>query len=114
MQPQQTYQPIQPSQSTVGAIHNLETKNNEKHTRFLNSVGGANKAFRIVCTVIKPDDGIVELEKKLTQANQRSDMNVISMSLTKRLDLARRSLEKMNFKGLSMRTTDYRETVLLH
>jgi hypothetical protein len=41
-------------------------------------------------------------------------MNVNSVGRTKKLGLALRSLEEVGSKGLSMRTADYRKTMLLH
>lgn len=69
-----------------------------------------DKAFRNLCTIIKPDGIVVALEKKLTQADQGSDMNLISVGLTRKLGLVLRSLEEVGVKkGLSMSTVDDRE-----
>ena len=41
-------------------------------------------------------------------------MNVLSMGLVRRLELQFRSQGEVGFKGLSMRTADHRETVLVY
>jgi hypothetical protein len=69
MQPQQNHLPTQSSQSTIGAVYSIGVQDSEKHTKFSSSVGGVDKAFRILCIIIKPDGSVVVLEKKLTQAD---------------------------------------------
>ena len=49
-----------------------------------------------------------------TQADQRSDMNVISTSLAKLLLVLFRPVLEIRFLGLSMETVDRRDTLLLH
>ncbi len=84
----------------------------QRHTHFLSTMIGVDKAFRIACIIIKPNGVTVVLERKTTQADQGSDMNVISYSLSRRLELELHPLEEIGFKGLSMRTADMRETLL--
>ena len=51
---------------------------------------------------------MVALEKKLTQADQGSDVNSISVGLTRKLGLVLRSLEEVGVKkGLSMSYTGF-------
>ena len=85
-----------------------------RHTGLLITLVEVDKAFRIQCTIYKPDGTVVVLEQKLTQADQGSEMNVISAGLVRFLGLHLHSLEEVGFKGLSMRTADHRETVLQH
>lgn len=75
---------------------------------------GIEKAFRVDCTVFKPDGTTATIDKEHTQADQGSDMNVISAGLARRLSLQLNPLDEVGFKGLSMRTADHRETVLLY
>ncbi len=130
MMPQQTFQPIpmtgayqnnpnlapgQSQQSTsissfnVGAATAVEA---EKETRFLSTLVGVDKAFRVPATVRKPDGVEVKIDKRQTQADQGSDMNVISTGMVRFLGLTTHSLSEIGFKGLSMRTADHRDTIL--
>lgn len=84
----------------------------ERHTRFLSSLVGVDKAFRVPSIVRKPDGSEIKVEKRQTQADQGSDMNVISIGMVRSLGLATHSLAEIGFKGLSMRTADQRDTVL--
>jgi len=73
---------------------------------------GKDKAFRIPCSVQKPDRSTIHLDKSYVQADQGSDMNMISTGLVKYLCLQSHSLGEIGFAELSMRTADHRETVL--
>jgi hypothetical protein len=86
----------------------------EKHTRFLSMIIGKDKAFRIPCTIKKADGADIRLEKSYVQADQGSDMNVISTGLVHQIGLDMYSLSKIGFRGLTMRTADHRETLLEH
>lgn len=46
------------------------------------------------------------------QADQGSDLNVISMRLTQKLNLELLSLYYIGFRGLIMRTADHKDTLL--
>lgn len=48
------------------------------------------------------------------QADQGSDMNVISTAMAKQLGLPFQSLSDVGFAGLTMKTADHRETLLHH
>ena len=104
-------QPGQPFEEVLSVTTNSITEQ-DKHTRFLGSMASMDKAFRISCKVIKPDNTEVLLEKRYTQADQGSDMNVISAGLVRYLGLKLHPLEEVGFKGLSMRTADHRESSL--
>ena len=86
----------------------------EKHTRFISNMLGVDKAFRVPCVIVTPDGSTVPLDKRYVQANQGSDMNVLSTGLAKKLNLTLRPLSEVGFQGLSMRTADHRETLLYH
>ncbi len=87
---------------------------NKRHTRFLSAIIGLDKAFRLPCSIVKPDGTQIELDKKFTQADQGSDINVLSARLVRHLVLDLYPLSEVGFKGLSIRTADHRETILHH
>ena len=83
------------------------------NTRFLSSLVGFDKAFRIPASVrVEGQPELLELDKSQVQADQGSDMNVILTAMVKRLSLEMHSLEEVGFAGLTMRTADLRETLL--
>lgn len=84
----------------------------ERHIQFLSAMIELDKAFWIPCLVVKPNVETVELDKKFTQADQRSDMNVVSTALACHLGLDFHALSEVGFKRLSMRTADNQKTVL--
>ncbi len=86
----------------------------EKHTWFLSMIIDKNKIFRISCFIKKTDETEIHLEKSYVQANQESDMNVISTDLIRQLNLNMHSLLKIEFWNLTMRTADHRKTLLKH
>ena len=81
------------------------------HTRFLSSLKGMAKVFRIECTV-QTNGESVTLGKATTQADQGSEMNVISEPLREQLGIPRKKLSDIGFHGLTMRTADFRDTPL--
>ena len=95
-------------------VSSTSASDNEKHTRFISNLLGVDKAFRVPCTIHMQDGSEVQLNKQYVQADQGSDMNVISSGLAKRLSLTLRPLAEVGFEGLSMRTADHRETLLHH
>lgn len=131
MMPPQTYQPMMSggvqgpqtdlnqgpsftSQQSSGTVSRITPAQAERHTRFLSAMIGIEKAFRVDCIAHKPDGTTAAISKEHTQADQGSDMNVISAGLVRHLSLQLNPLDEVGFKGLSMRTADHRETVLLH
>ena len=84
------------------------------HTQFVSKVENKDKAWRFHCTIITPDGKAVKLERTTTQADQGSDINVISPALVDHLGLAKQPLSDIGFNGLAMRTADGRETILHH
>ena len=85
----------------------------DSHTRFLQTLAGTEKAFRISGTA-RVGDTETGLLKQNTQADQGSDMNVMSTPLVQQLQLSLRSLAEVGFMGLCMETADHRETMLQH
>ena len=82
------------------------------HTQFFQTLKGTDKAFRIECSVLSGSGISVILGKAVIQADQGSDMNIISEQLLRQLELPLNSLENINFGGLTMRTADHRDTPL--
>ena len=130
-QPQQFQQPQQPqtgmgagtsatgagpttmragSSATEAQVNAIEAQP-DGHTKFLSTMVGAEKAFRIPGTVRA---GRVEtkLDKREIQADQGSDMNVMSPPMVRKLKLTPRPLSDIGFKGLTMQTADHHESLL--
>jgi hypothetical protein len=65
---------------------------------------------------MKSGGKIVEtlLDRSQTQADQRSDLNLISSRLARSLGLELHSLTKARYQGLAMRTADQNDTPLTH
>lgn len=83
----------------------------DKHTQIVSSLPKSEKAFRIPC-IIRLNNQLIGLERHQTQADQGSDLNVISMGLVQKLNLELLSLDLVRFRGLSMRTADHKDTPL--
>lgn len=113
--PQPTGPNTQQSQGTVATVNvkSVGTGDGDAHTRFLSTMVGMEKAFRIPCTIRVAEKEIV-LDKSHTQADQGSDMNVISIAMVRRLGLQMHDLSAIGFYGLTMQTADHNETVLQH
>lgn len=82
------------------------------NTRFLHLLENQDKAFRIECDIRGPDGIETHLGKATTQADQGSEMNVISRSLMDYLHLVPHPLSVIGFEGLTMHTADHRDTLL--
>lgn len=73
----------------------------------------AEKAFRIPCCIW--NNGVeTVLPRSQTQADQVSDLNVISTGLATKLGLQLQSLDLVGFRELTMRTADHKDTQLHH
>lgn len=83
----------------------------DKHTQIVSSLPKSEKAFRIPC-VIRLNNQLIGLEQYQTQADQGSDLNVISMGLAQKLNLELLSLDLVGFRELTMRTADHKDTPL--
>jgi hypothetical protein len=82
-------------------------------TRLVTSTLQSEKAFRIPCT-IRLGAMEVPISRGEVQADQGSDMNVISMGMVRKLSLEMFSLDTIGFRGLTMRTADHTEHPLLY
>ena len=92
------------SQSTVAAQP-------DAHTRRLSTMAGIEKAYHIPGEA-KIDGVLKPIEKKNVNADQGSEMNVISPPMVKQLGLTLKPLSEVGFVGLCMETADHRETLL--
>ena len=84
----------------------------DSQTRILQNLQGVEKAFRIPCTVKAGDGREIPLGRGVTQADQGSEMNVISEALRAQLQLPKNPLASVGFEGLTMHTADHRDTPL--
>ena len=115
---QPIHQPIQQSQpaSNTGVtsinVSSLDAHNTDAHTRFLSTLVGMEKAFRIPCTIRHSSGQEITLEKHQTHADQGSEMNVISSAMATKLGLQFYDLASVGFQGLSMETADHNDTML--
>ena len=106
-------QTVQGASAVVSSLHAGNSfPEPERFTRHLTSLVGKDKAFRVPATAKKPDGTEVKLEKRDNQADQGSEMNVISLGMTRHLSLVLHPLAEIGFQGLSMRTADSRDIVL--
>ena len=103
------------TQTQAESVSTIEVNGN---TRFLSTLIGYNKAFRIPCSVRLTDNSNttkeISLNKSQVQADQGSDINVMSTALAKQLRLELHPLSSIGFAGMTMRTADNRETMLYH
>lgn len=83
----------------------------DERVEFLRELTKLEKAFRLPATVILGTVRVM-LEKGYTQADQGSEMNVISPGMVRKLGLVRRSLGDIGLAGLTMETADHKETRL--
>lgn len=85
----------------------------DAHTKFLQHVREEDCAFRIPVTISTPKGPLV-LPEKDTQADQGSDLVVASRSLARQTGLEMKSLSKIGFGGMSMKTAEHRRIPLEH
>ena len=83
----------------------------DAHTRFLSTLMSMKKIYEISDSIITKNDQI-DLSKKINQANQRSEMNVITSNLVRKLILNVMSLSQLEFQRMTMMTTNHKETNL--
>ena len=102
----------QSSQSTLGA--SAVQAQPDAHTRFLSAMAGKEKAFRILATVKADGSDEHALEKRETQVDQGSEMNVVNSAMVTKIKTKLRPLSEVGFKGLTMQTADSFETALEH
>ena len=111
---QNLYDPASAPFGDIGTVSSSQIVAPDMHTRFLGTLAGMEKAFRLPCSVTRRDGVEEHLDKSIVQADQGSDMNVMSMGLARKLMLDLRPLAEVGFKGLSMRVADSRESPLHH
>ena len=75
---------------------------------------GADKAFQIPYSVHIEGSSEIVLNHSQVQADQGSNMNIILTAMARQLRLQFHSLSDVGFAGLTMKTADYRETLLHH
>jgi len=85
----------------------------DAHTRFLQTLVGVEKAFRRPA-VVRSQGQELTLERRHTQADQGSELNVISGAMVRQLGLEVKSLFKIGFHGMSMTTADHKKHMRLH
>ena len=104
-------QPSQSSALTQSDVHSIAVNDN---IRFLSSILRYDKAFWIPCIIWLKNQRLLALDQSQVQADQSSDMNVISTVMTQKLGLQLHFLSDIRFAELMMWTADYRETLLHH
>ena len=98
--------------TTLGDTQVLSVKAQpDAHTRFLGTLMGMEKAYEIPGSIITKGDQ-TDLPKKVNQADQGSEMNVITPGLVRRLILDVMPLSQLRFQGMTMMTADHKETSL--
>ena len=101
----------QPTTTTQKTLH-VEA-GIDSQTRFMMSVAREEKTFRISC-IIKINMLSVPINRKKMQTDQRSDFNIISMNMMRKLSLELFSLNSIDFRDFIMRTADHKKFSLLH
>ena len=91
-------------------VSSVETEIDER-IEFFKKLIKLEKAFRLSVIVILETVRVM-LEKKYTQANQSSEMNVISSEMIRKLKLIHRSLKNIELIDLIMKTADHKEIKL--
>ena len=104
--------PVQSSlvDSTTSPVRQISIDSN---TRFLSALVEQDKAYRIPA-VIRINNKEISLVKSQVQADQGSDMNVISPAIIRQYKLDLHSLSEIEFAGISIKTANHRETLLHH
>ena len=81
----------------------------DNRVNFLKELIKLKKTFRLSTTVIL-DTIRIMLEKKYTQTDQDSEMNVISSEMIRKLNLTRHSLTDIKLTDFIMKTADHKKT----
>ena len=92
------------TQPMASAMEVLNINAPDRHTRFLGSMVHKDKAFRLPATIRTFTNSFVDVEKNFVQADQGSDINVISADCVKFFGLSTYPLSEINFQGFTMRT----------
>ena len=85
----------------------------DSNTHFLSSVMSIDKTFQISCKIQIGGKKLI-LQQHQVQADQNSDMNVISLVMIKQLDLKICTLFNIRFTELIMKTADNQKIRLHH
>ena len=83
----------------------------DAHTRFLSTLMSMKKTYEIPDSIITKSDQ-TDLSKKINQADQESEMNVITSNLVRKLILDVMPLSQLKFQRMTMMTTNHKETSL--
>ena len=97
------------TQATVSRVVAIPTP--DHHTKMLRKLAGSEKAYNIEGSA-RVNGKVTHILKKNTSADQGSEMNVMSTSMSQHLSLAPKPLSEVGFLGLCMETADHRETLL--
>ena len=109
-QAQASQNPSNPStQATVSRVIAMPTP--DHHTKMLRKLAGSEKAYNIEGSA-RVNGKVTLIPKKNTSADQGSEMNIMSTSMSQHLSLVPKSLSEVGFLGLCMETADHRETLL--
>ena len=88
----------------------IETKSkSDDRIKFFKELTKLKKAFRFLATIILETIRIM-LEKVYTQADQNSEMNVISLDMIRKLSLVRHFLTNIELADFIMKTTNHKKT----
>ena len=91
-------------------VSSTETRSeSDDRIKFFRKLTKLEKAFRLFATIILETIRIM-LEKVYTQADQSSEMNVISFEMIRKLSLARHALTNIELADFIMKTTDHKKT----
>ena len=91
----------------------MEVSFDSQIKHLMSLLASTEKAFRIPCT-IKVGPLEVPINRRKVQADQKNDMNVISMKIVRKLCLELFNLNFIEFREFIMRTTDHKKTPLLY
>ncbi|PGG95345.1 hypothetical protein GX51_08274 [Blastomyces parvus] len=100
---------------TVGpgvASHSV-TASADVNTRLLKQLKNEEKAFRVPAQ-IKVNGKIIDLPRAATQADQGSELNLVSEPFIKKYGLKVKPLSEIGYQGMSMKTATKVETILHH
>ena len=87
-----------------------ETKSkSDDRIKFLRELIKLKKAFRLFATIILKTIRIM-FEKIYTQADQNSEMNVISFDMIRKLSLVQHFLTNIKLADFIMKTTNHKKT----
>lgn len=105
----------QPSAAPIpGVSSNSVVAQPDAHTKFLSTMVGKEKAFRVAASVRSEGSTEQSLARKQTQVDQGSEMNVVNPSMAVVVKAKLRPLAEVGFKGLTMQTADSFESTLEH